>query len=125
MTHSHKVLPMNSGAEAVETAIKAVRKWGYKTKGVPEDQAEVIVCEQNFHGRTISIISFSSDATATADFGPFTAWFPHDPLWRRKGPARGHHPQYGGLFWWSPSRARPGVIIPPAGVPERGAPDLR
>ena len=59
LTGSHKVLPMNSGAEAVETAIKAVRKWGYEVKGVPEGQAEIIVCADNFHGRTIGIVGFS------------------------------------------------------------------
>ena len=64
LTHSHKVLPMNSGAEAVETAIKTVRKWGYTVKGVAENQAEIIVCENNFHGRTISIVSFSTDSNA-------------------------------------------------------------
>jgi len=75
LTNSHKVLPMNSGAEAVETAIKAVRKWGYQIKGVPEDKAEIIVCRNNFHGRTITIISFSTDPTSTTGFGPFTPGF--------------------------------------------------
>lgn len=75
LTNSHKVLPMNSGAEAVETAIKAVRKWGYEIKGVPEDKAEIIVCRNNFHGRTISIVSFSTDPTSTTGFGPFTPGF--------------------------------------------------
>ncbi|MBI9081203.1 MAG: ornithine--oxo-acid transaminase [Pseudodesulfovibrio sp.] len=75
LTNSHKVLPMNSGAEAVETAIKAVRKWGYQIKGVPEDKAEIIVCRNNFHGRTITIISFSTDSTSTSGFGPFTPGF--------------------------------------------------
>ncbi|BCS89225.1 ornithine--oxo-acid transaminase [Pseudodesulfovibrio sediminis] len=75
LTNSHKVLPMNSGAEAVETAIKAVRKWGYQVKGVPENKAEIIVCRNNFHGRTISIISFSTDPVSTTGFGPFTPGF--------------------------------------------------
>lgn len=75
LTNSHKVLPMNSGAEAVETAIKAVRKWGYEVKGVPQNKAEIIVCRNNFHGRTISIISFSTDPTSTTNFGPFTPGF--------------------------------------------------
>jgi len=75
LTNSHKVLPMNSGAEAVETAIKAVRKWGYQIKGVPEDKAEIVVCRNNFHGRTISIISFSTDPVSTTGFGPFTPGF--------------------------------------------------
>src|SRR5690606_2774731 len=66
-----KILPMNSGAEAVETAIKLARKWAYKTKGIPENQAKIITVEGNFHGRTINIISFSTDPSATNDFGPF------------------------------------------------------
>jgi ornithine--oxo-acid transaminase len=75
LTHSSKVLPMNSGAEAVETAIKTVRKWGYTVKGVPADKAEIIVCQNNFHGRTISIVSFSTDHSARNGFGPFTPGF--------------------------------------------------
>ncbi len=75
LTKSHKVLPMNSGAEAVETGIKAVRKWGYEVKGVPEDQAEIIVCEEGFHGRTITIVGFSTDENARRNFGPFTPGF--------------------------------------------------
>ncbi|MBW2409697.1 MAG: aminotransferase class III-fold pyridoxal phosphate-dependent enzyme, partial [Deltaproteobacteria bacterium] len=75
LTNSHKVLPMNSGAEAVETVIKAVRKWGYKVKGVAPDQAEVIVCENNFHGRTITIVGFSTDPGSRENFGPFTPGF--------------------------------------------------
>jgi len=67
-----KVLPMNTGAEAVETAIKIARKWGYEVKGIPSNQAKIIVCENNFHGRTISIISASNDTNATTNFGPFT-----------------------------------------------------
>ncbi len=70
-----KVLPMNTGAEAVETAIKIARKWGYEKKGVAENQAQIIVCEQNFHGRTTTIISFSSDPDANTNFGPFTPGF--------------------------------------------------
>ncbi len=70
-----KVLPMNSGAEAVETALKAVRKWGYTVKGVPKDKAEIIVCENNFHGRTISIISFSTEEQYRDGFGPLTPGF--------------------------------------------------
>jgi ornithine--oxo-acid transaminase len=69
------VLPMNSGAEAVESAIKIARAWGYRVKGVPEGRATIIVAENNFHGRTISLVSFSTDPTARADFGPFTPGF--------------------------------------------------
>ena len=78
-----KVLPMNSGAEADETAIKLTRKWAYKVKGVLENQAKIICCENNFHGRTTTIISMSTDPQARADFGPFTPGFitiPYDDL---------------------------------------------
>ncbi len=70
-----KVLPMNTGAEAVETAIKLCRKWAYERKGIPENQAKIIVCEGNFHGRTTTIVSFSSDPDAAVNFGPFTPGF--------------------------------------------------
>src|SRR6201986_4714938 len=75
LTGSHKVLPMNSGAEAVESAIKSVRKWGYEVKGVPEAQAEIIVCADNFHGRTLAIVGFSTDAAARGHFGPLEPGF--------------------------------------------------
>jgi ornithine--oxo-acid transaminase len=70
-----RVLPMNSGAEGDETALKLTRKWGYKVKGIPEDQAKIICCQNNFHGRTISVISMSNDPDARKDFGPFTPGF--------------------------------------------------
>jgi ornithine--oxo-acid transaminase len=70
-----KVLPMNTGAEAVETALKLCRKWAYEVKGIPENQAQIIVCENNFHGRTTTIISFSNDESARKSFGPFTGGF--------------------------------------------------
>lgn len=70
-----KVLPMNSGAEAVETALKLTRKWGYLKKGIPENEAVIIACEANFHGRTISIVSLSTDPGARADYGPYTPGF--------------------------------------------------
>jgi len=78
-----KVLPMNTGAEAVETALKLCRKWAYEVKGIPENQAQIIVCENNFHGRTTTIISFSNDETARKSFGPFTSGFikiPYDDI---------------------------------------------
>jgi ornithine--oxo-acid transaminase len=75
LTGSHKILPMNSGAEAVETAIKAVRKWGYEVKGVPEGRAEIIVASNNFHGRTMGIVGFSTDPVARTGFGPFAPGF--------------------------------------------------
>lgn len=70
-----KLLPMNTGAEAVETALKLCRKWAYEVKGIPENQAEIVVCENNFHGRTTTIISFSNDPVARKNFGPYTDGF--------------------------------------------------
>ncbi len=75
LTNSSKVLPMNSGAEAVESAVKCVRKWGYEVKGVPDGKAEIIVCQNNFHGRTLAIVGFSTDPTARRNFGPFPPGF--------------------------------------------------
>ena len=75
LTGYDMALPMNSGAEAVETAVKAARKWGYQVKGVPADQAEIIVCHGNFHGRTTTIVGFSSEEQYKEDFGPFTPGF--------------------------------------------------
>jgi len=80
MTKSHMVLPMNSGAEAVETVIKAVRKWGYKVKGVAEGKAEILVCENNFHGRTLTIVGFSTEEQYQDGFGPFTPGFKAIPF---------------------------------------------
>lgn len=70
-----KVLPMNSGAEAVETAVKLARKWSYEIKGIPENAAKIVVCENNFHGRTTTIVSFSNDPDANQNYGPFTPGF--------------------------------------------------
>ncbi|MCL4156755.1 UNVERIFIED_CONTAM: hypothetical protein GTU68_014650, partial [Idotea baltica] len=70
-----KLLPMNTGAEAVETALKICRKWGYEVKNIAENEADIIVCENNFHGRTTTIISFSNDETARKNFGPYTNGF--------------------------------------------------
>ena len=73
--HFDKLLPMNTGAEAVETALKICRKWAYEEKGIPENKAQIIVCENNFHGRTTTIISFSNDPVARKNFGPYTEGF--------------------------------------------------
>src|SRR5690606_22676226 len=70
-----KLLPMNTGAEAVETALKICRKWAYERKGIPENEAQIIVCKNNFHGRTTTIISFSNDPVARENFGPYTSGF--------------------------------------------------
>ena len=114
LTKSHKVLPMNSGAEAVETAIKAVRKWGYEVKGVPEGQAEIIVCADNFHGRTLSIVSFSTDPDAHDNFGPFTPGFVTVPFGDADAFEAAIGPNTVG-FLVEPIQGEAGVIIPPAG----------
>src|SRR6185436_19428512 len=75
LTGQDMVLPMNSGAEAVESGIKVARKWAYEVKGVPAGQANIVVAQNNFHGRTISIVSFSNDEVATAGYAPFTPGF--------------------------------------------------
>ena len=75
LTGKDRVLPMNSGAEGVETALKTARMWGYRSKGVPQDRAKIITCSDNFHGRTITIVGFSTDPDARTDFGPFTPGF--------------------------------------------------
>ncbi|MBW2367365.1 MAG: ornithine--oxo-acid transaminase [Deltaproteobacteria bacterium] len=114
LTRSHKVLPMNSGAEAVETAIKTVRKWGYQNKGVPADQAEIIVCKNNFHGRTISIVSFSTDPVSRADFGPFTPGFKIIPFGEIDKLEAAIGPNTVG-FMVEPIQGEAGVIIPRQG----------
>lgn len=114
LTNSNKVLPMNSGAEAVETVIKTVRKWGYKIKGVPEDQAEIIVCENNFHGRTITIVGFSTDENSRVGFGPFTPGFKIIPFGDAKALETAITPNTVG-FMVEPIQGEAGVIIPPAG----------
>ncbi|MDX2495553.1 MAG: ornithine--oxo-acid transaminase [Desulfuromusa sp.] len=114
LTNSHKVLPMNSGAEAVETVIKAVRKWGYKVKGVPQDQAEVIVCENNFHGRTLAVVGFSTDDNARNNFGPFSPGFKIIPFGDAGALEEAITPNTV-AFLVEPIQGEAGVIIPPAG----------
>ncbi|MGO7267959.1 ornithine--oxo-acid transaminase [Rhizobium ruizarguesonis] len=114
LTGSHKILPMNSGAEAVETAIKAVRKWGYEVKGVPEGKAEIIVCADNFHGRTLSIISFSTDPEARAGFGPYTPGFRIIPFGDAEAFAAAINANTVAALI-EPIQGEAGVIIPPAG----------
>ncbi|MCJ7700273.1 MAG: ornithine--oxo-acid transaminase [Anaerolineales bacterium] len=114
LTRSHKVLPMNSGAEAVESAIKVVRKWGYKFKGVPENQAEIIVCQNNFHGRTIAIVGFSTDESSRDGFGPFAPNFKIIPFGDSAALEAAITPNTVG-FLVEPIQGEAGVIIPPAG----------
>ena len=114
MTNSHKVLPMNSGAEAVETVIKTVRKWGYTVKGVPEDKAEIIVCANNFHGRTITIVGFSTDENSRKGFGPFTPGFRIIPFNDALALKEAITPNTVG-FLVEPIQGEAGVIIPDDG----------
>ncbi len=114
LTNSHKVLPMNSGAEAVETAIKVVRKWGYQIKGVAEDQAEIIVCRNNFHGRTITIVGFSTDGSSRAGFGPFTPGFKIVPFGDADALEAAISDNTVG-FLVEPIQGEAGVLIPPDG----------
>jgi ornithine--oxo-acid transaminase len=114
LTNSHKVLPMNSGAEAVETVIKAVRKWGYQVKGVPQDQAEIIVCENNFHGRTITIVGFSTDKPSRENFGPFTPGFKIIPFGDSDALKAAVTPNTV-AFLAEPIQGEAGVVIPPEG----------
>jgi len=114
LTNSHKVLPMNSGAEAVETVIKAVRKWGYQVKGVPQDHAEIIVCENNFHGRTITIVGFSSEQQYREGFGPYTPGFTIIPFGNAEAIEKAITPNTVG-FLVEPIQGEGGVIVPPEG----------
>ncbi len=114
LTGAHKVLPMNSGAEAVESAIKAVRKWGYEVKGVPADQAEIIVCANNFHGRTLGIVGFSTDPAARRNFGPFAPGFEVIPFGDAQALEDAITPNTV-AFLVEPIQGEAGVIIPPDG----------
>jgi ornithine--oxo-acid transaminase len=114
LTGSHKVLPMNSGAEAVESAIKSVRKWGYEVKGVPDGQSEIIVCANNFHGRTLGIVGFSTDPETRRHFGPFAPGFKIIPF----GDAAALEAaitQNTVAFLIEPIQGEAGVIVPPSG----------
>ncbi len=114
LTNSHMVLPMNSGAEAVETVIKAVRKWGYEIKKVPQDQAEIIACEHNFHGRTITIVGFSSEKQYRDGFEPFTPGFKVVPFGDPEALEEAITPNTV-AFLVEPIQGEAGVIVPPPG----------
>lgn len=114
LSNMEMVLPMNSGAEAVETAIKAARKWGYKIKGIPEGQAEIIVCADNFHGRTTTIVGFSTEDQYLDGFGPFTPGFKVIPF----GDADALENAVSSntcAFLVEPIQGEAGIHIPPAG----------
>jgi ornithine--oxo-acid transaminase len=114
LTGYDKALPMNTGAEAVETAIKAARKWGYKVKEVPKDQAEIIVCHGNFHGRTTTIVGFSSDEQYREDFGPFTPGFTTIPYGDVQALEEAITAETV-AFLVEPIQGESGVIVPPDG----------
>ncbi len=114
LTGYQKALPMNTGAEAVETAIKAVRRWGYRVKGVPSDAAEIVVCHNNFHGRTTTVISFSTEEAYKADFGPLTPGFVAIPYGDSAALEAAITPNTV-AFLMEPLQGEGGVIIPPDG----------
>jgi ornithine--oxo-acid transaminase len=122
LTGLETVLPMNSGAEAIETAIKAVRRWGYEQKQIPADAAEIVVCEGNFHGRTTTIVGFSSEADYRKNFGPFTPGFVTVPYGNIEALAAAITPNTC-AFLVEPIQCEAGIIMPPAGY-LRAAADL-
>ncbi len=110
-----KVLPMNTGVEAVETAIKLCRKWGYEVKGIPADKAKVVVCNSNFHGRTVNVISFSTDPAAKKNFGPFMPGYeciPHNDLVALEKALQDSNVA---AFIFEPIQGEAGVVVPDEG----------
>jgi ornithine--oxo-acid transaminase len=120
LTGFDMALPMNSGAEAVETAIKTARKWGYKVKGIPEGKAEIIVCSNNFHGRTVTIVSFSSDSQYRDGFGPFTPGFKVIPFGDAQA-LRDAITPCTCAFLVEPIQGEAGIIIPAPGFLQEAA----
>jgi len=114
LTGLDMALPMNSGAEAVETAVKTARKWGYTVKGIPEGRAEIIACRNNFHGRTTTIVSFSTDAQYRFGFGPFTPGFTIIPYGDAAALRTAITPNTCG-FLVEPIQGEAGIVIPPQG----------
>jgi ornithine--oxo-acid transaminase len=120
LTGYDMALPMNSGAEAVETAVKAARKWGHKVKGIAENQAEIVVCANNFHGRTVTIVSFSSDEQYRDGFGPFTPGFKIIPYGDAAALRAAITPNTC-AFLVEPIQGEAGIVIPPAGFLKEAA----
>jgi ornithine--oxo-acid transaminase len=114
LTGFEMVLPMNSGAKAVETAVKTARKWGYKIKGIPEEKAEIIVCANNFHGRTVTIVSFSTEAQYRDGFAPFTPGFKTIPFGDAKALSAAIT-ENTCAFLVEPIQGEAGIIIPSGG----------
>ncbi len=116
-----KVLPMNTGVEAVETGLKLARRWGYEVKGVPKNKAKIITCEQNFHGRTISVVSFSSDESSRKNFGPFTPGFeliPYNDIPALQAALQDSHVVG---FLVEPIQGEAGVVVPDEGYLAKAA----
>ncbi len=120
ITGTEVALPMNSGAEAVETAIKMARKWGYKVKGIPDNQAEIIVCENNFHGRTTTIVGFSTEHQYKDGFGPFTPGFKVIPYGDIEALKQAITPNTA-AFMLEPIQGEAGILIPPEGYLKQAA----
>ena len=120
LTGYEMALPMNTGAEAVETAIKTARKWGYKVKGIPEDRAEIIVCANNFHGRTVTTVSLSTEAQYRDGFGPFTPGFTVIPFGDAQALSEAITPRTC-AFLAEPIQGEAGILIPPAGFLKEAA----
>jgi ornithine--oxo-acid transaminase len=118
LTGFHRVLPMNTGAEAVETAIKAARKWGYTVKGIPADEAEILVFAGNFHGRTTTIVGFSTDEDYRFGFGPFTPGFRILPYGDAEAVAAAMHDKVAAVLV-EPIQGEAGIVIPPEGFLRR------
>lgn len=114
MTNKDMVLPMNTGAEAVETAVKAVRRWAYRVKGVPENQAEIIVCEENFHGRTMTAVSLSSNEAYKKDFGPMLPGIKVIPYGDLNALKEAITPNTA-AFLFEPIQGEAGINMPPEG----------
>ena len=116
-----KILPMNTGAEAVETALKLTRKWGYEVKGIAENEAIIIVCENNFHGRTTTVISFSNDEDARKNFGPYTAGFVKIPYNDTDALAKALEDNNVAGFMVEPIQGEAGVFVPDEGYLDKCA----
>lgn len=120
LTGMDMALPVNTGAEAVETALKAARRWAYRVKGVPEDAAEIIVCDGNFHGRTIAIVGFSSETAYRSGFGPFPPGFVSIPFGDADALERAITPETA-AFLVEPIQGEGGIVVPPPGYLARSA----